>query len=159
MSRPRTGKRCSQRPEVILAGRRINDVMGGYIARELVKEMIRRDAHVKGSRILVMGLAFKENCPDLRNTRVVDIIAELSSYGAKVDVWDPWVDAGDAHEEYGLTLTTKPETGAYDAIVLAVAHKDFVEMGPDAIRALGKSGMVMFDVKGALPKASSELRL
>ncbi|WP_293678073.1 nucleotide sugar dehydrogenase, partial [uncultured Phenylobacterium sp.] len=92
------------RPEVILAGRRINDVMGGYIARELVKEMIRRDAHVKGSRVLVMGLAFKENCPDLRNTKVVDIIAELGSYGAQVDVLDPWVDRSEAHQEYGFDL-------------------------------------------------------
>jgi UDP-N-acetyl-D-galactosamine dehydrogenase len=147
------------RPEVILAGRRINDIMGGYIARELVKEMIRRGAPIKDCKILVMGLAFKENCPDLRNTRVVDIIAELRSYGAAVDVWDPWVEAADAHEEYGLDLIEAPATGAYDAVVLAVAHKEFIEKGTEAIRAFGKAELVLFDVKGVLPMASSDLRL
>ena len=147
------------RPEVILAGRRINDVMGGYIARELIKEMIRRDAHIMGARVLVMGLTFKENCPDLRNTKVVDIIAELKSYGADVDVWDPWVDSAEAHEEYGLDLVAQPQAGAYDAIVLAVAHKEFIEMGADAIRALGKAGLIVFDVKSALPLGKAELRL
>jgi UDP-N-acetyl-D-galactosamine dehydrogenase len=133
--------------------------MGGYIARELVKEMIRRGAPIKDCRILVMGLAFKENCPDLRNTRVVDIIAELRSYGASVDVWDPWVEAADAHEEYGLDLTATPATDAYDAIVLAVAHKEFAQMGAEKIRALGKPEVVVFDVKGALPLGAAELRL
>jgi UDP-N-acetyl-D-glucosamine/UDP-N-acetyl-D-galactosamine dehydrogenase len=147
------------RPEVILAGRRINDIMGGYIARELVKEMIRRGAPIRDCRILVMGLAFKENCPDLRNTRVVDIIAELRSYGAAVDVWDPWVQAADAHEEYGLDLIEAPGPAAYDAIVLAVAHKEFAQMGAEKIRALGKPGVVVFDVKGALPLGAAELRL
>jgi hypothetical protein len=101
-------------PEVILAGRRINDGMGGYIARELIKEMIRRSAPVKGARVLVMGLAFKENCPDLRNTRVIDIIRELADYDAKVDVWDPWIDAGEARHEYGLDLIAEPADGVYD---------------------------------------------
>lgn len=147
------------RPEVILAGRRINDIMGGYIARELVKEMIRRGSSVKGCRVLVMGLAFKENCPDLRNTRVVDIVAELRSYGVEVDIWDPWVETADAEHEYGLELVTKPDAGAYDAIVMAVAHQEFIEMGGDKIRALGKPTAVIFDVKSALPLGAAELRL
>jgi UDP-N-acetyl-D-galactosamine dehydrogenase len=147
------------RPEVILAGRRINDVMGGYIARELIKEMIRRGAQVKGTRILVMGLAFKENCPDLRNTRVVDIVTELKSYGAQVDIWDPWVAKEDAHEEYGLELVDQPQVGAYDGIVLAVAHKEFAEMGAEKIRNLGVEDVVVFDVKGTLPLGAAELRL
>ena len=146
-------------PEVILAGRRINDGMGGYIARELIKEMIRRGQAVKGARILVMGLAFKENCPDLRNTRVTDIIQELSDYAADVEVWDPWIAAADARHEYGLELIPEPEAGAYDAVVLAVAHQAFVDLGPAKIRALGKPGAVLVDVKGVLPKADADLRL
>ena len=146
-------------PEVILAGRRINDGMGPYVAHELVKEMIRRDAPVKGARVLVMGLAFKENCPDLRNTRVIDIVQELAGYGATVDVWDPWIDAGEARHEYSLDLISDPPPGAYDAVVLAVAHQQFVELGAEAIRALGKPGAVLFDVKSMLPKDASDLRL
>jgi UDP-N-acetyl-D-galactosamine dehydrogenase len=147
------------RPEVILAGRRINDGMGGYVARELVKEMIRRGALVKGARVLVMGLAFKENTPDLRNTRVIDIVRELADYGAVVDVWDPWIPAAEAEHEYGLPLITAPAAGAYDGIVLAVAHREFQALGPEAIRGFGKPGAVLFDVKAALPKAASDLRL
>jgi len=146
-------------PEVILAGRRINDGMGPYIAHELVKEMIRRDVTVKGARVLVMGLAFKENCPDLRNTRVIDIIQELAGYGAGVDVWDPWIDAGEARQEYELELIGGPAPGTYDAVVLAVAHQQFVALGPEAIRAFGKPGSVLFDVKSVLPKAAADLRL
>jgi UDP-N-acetyl-D-galactosamine dehydrogenase len=147
------------RPEVILAGRRINDGMGGYIARELIKEMIRRGSPVKGARVLVMGLAFKENCPDLRNTRVVDIIAELADYEAKVEVWDPWIAPADARHEYGLDLIEAPEPGAYDAVVLAVAHRQFAEMGAARIRALGKPDAVLFDVKAMLLKEEADLRL
>jgi UDP-N-acetyl-D-galactosamine dehydrogenase len=147
------------RPEVILAGRRINDGMGGYIARELIKEMIRRGSAVKGARVLVMGLAFKENCPDLRNTRVVDIIAELADYEAKVEVWDPWIAAADARHEYGIDLIEAPQAGAYDAIVLAVAHRQFAEMGAAEIRLLGKPAAVLFDVKAMLPKEEADLRL
>ncbi len=146
-------------PEVILAGRRINDGMGPYIAHELVKALIRRDAMVKGARVLVMGLAFKENCPDLRNTRVIDIVQELVGYGAAVDVWDPWIDADEARHEYGLNLISAPAPGVYDAVVLAVAHQQFVELGADAIRALGKADAVLFDVKSVLPKDASDLRL
>jgi UDP-N-acetyl-D-galactosamine dehydrogenase len=146
-------------PEVILAGRRINDGMGPYVAHELVREMIRRDLAVKGARVLVMGLAFKENCPDLRNTRVIDIVQELAGYDARVEVWDPWIDADEARHEYGLELIAKPQPGAYDAVVLAVAHQQFVELGAVAIRALGKAGSVLFDVKSMLPKDAADLRL
>jgi UDP-N-acetyl-D-galactosamine dehydrogenase len=146
-------------PQVILAGRRINDLMGGYVARELIRELIRRSVLVKGARVLVMGLTFKENCPDLRNTRVVDIIDELKGYEARVDVWDPWVDPAEAMHEYGIELVSKPDAGAYDAIVLAVAHKEFADLGDKAIRALGKPNAVLFDVKGVLPIGAAELRL
>jgi UDP-N-acetyl-D-galactosamine dehydrogenase len=146
-------------PEVILAGRRINDGMGPYVARELAAEMDRRGVAAKGARVLVMGLAFKENCPDLRNTRVIDIVADLQGRGAAVDVWDPWIDAGEARHEYGLDLIGEPSTGAYDAIVLAVAHRQFVELGPDAIRAFGGPKAVLFDVKSMLPKEAADLRL
>jgi UDP-N-acetyl-D-galactosamine dehydrogenase len=147
------------RPEVILAGRRINDGMGGYVARELVKEMIRRGVAVKGSRVLVLGLAFKENTPDLRNTRVVDIIGELADYGVKVDVFDPWIDPSEARHEYGLDLVATPDPGAYHGIVVAVAHRQFAELGAGKIRAYGRPAAVVFDVKAMLPKAESDLRL
>ena len=147
------------RPEVILAGRRINDGMGGYVARALIKELIRRGAPVNGARILVMGLAFKENTPDLRNTRVIDIVRELADHQARVDVWDPWIAPEDARHEYGLELMETPAEGAYDAIVLAVAHRQFAELGEQRIRALGKPGAVLFDVKALLPKAAADLRL
>jgi UDP-N-acetyl-D-galactosamine dehydrogenase len=146
-------------PEVILAGRRINDGMGPHVARELVREMVRRGISPKGGRVLVMGLAFKENCPDLRNTRVIDIIAELDGYEAKVDVWDPWIDPVEARAEYGLELIATPKAGAYDAIVLAVAHRQFADLGADAIRAFGREGAVLFDVKSLLPKEAADLRL
>ena len=147
------------RPEVILAGRRINDGMGGYIAHELIKELIRRGSPVKGARVLVMGLAFKENTPDLRNTRVIDIVRELADYQAQVDVWDPWIAPADARHEYDVELVEAPAAGAYDAVVLAVAHRQFAELGAEKIRALGKPGCVLFDVKGLLPKAAADLRL
>jgi UDP-N-acetyl-D-glucosamine/UDP-N-acetyl-D-galactosamine dehydrogenase len=146
-------------PEVILAGRRINDGMGPYVARELAAEMDRRGVSARGGRVLVMGLAFKENCPDLRNTRVIDIIADLQARGAAVEVWDPWIDVDEARHEYGLDLIGAPEDGAYDAIVLAVAHRQFVELGPDAIRAFGAPKAVLFDVKSVLPKEAADLRL
>jgi len=146
-------------PQVILAGRRINDLMGGYVARELIRELIRRSVLVKGARVLVMGLAFKENCPDLRNTRVVDIIDELKGYEAQVDVWDPWVDPVEAQVEYGLELIDQPHSGTYAAIVLAVSHRQFVQMGPESIRALGTDGAVVFDVKSVLSKTEADLRL
>ncbi len=146
-------------PQVILAGRRINDGMGGYIAQELVKTMIRREIPVRGARVLVMGLTFKEDCPDLRNTRVIDIVRELAEYEVAVDVYEPWADAQEAQAEYGVTPVAAPAAGAYDAIVVAVAHATFREMGVDAIRALGKPGAVLYDVKAVFPQGSADLRL
>jgi UDP-N-acetyl-D-glucosamine/UDP-N-acetyl-D-galactosamine dehydrogenase len=141
-------------PDVILAGRRINDGMGGHVARRLVKLMQQRGFQTAQSKVLVLGLAFKENCPDLRNTRVVDIIDELRSFNAEVDVHDPWVAPAHAQAEYGLALVDKPEAGRYDAVVLAVAHDQFVALGADGVRAFAKPGAVLFDVKRALPRAS-----
>jgi len=146
-------------PEVILAGRRINDGMGAYVAGELVAEMGRRGRAADGARVLVMGLAFKENCPDLRNTRVIDIIEALAAAGAGVDVWDPWIDADEARDEYGLELTGRPAAGAYDAVVLAVAHQQFAELGAEAIRGFGRPGAVLFDIKSMLPLGAADLRL
>ncbi|HEY9217545.1 MAG TPA: nucleotide sugar dehydrogenase [Phenylobacterium sp.] len=146
-------------PEVILAGRRINDGMGAYVARELIKAMIRKGVQIRQSRVLVLGLAFKENCPDLRNTRVVDIVAELADHAIEVDVHDPWVDAGEAKHEYGLAMTEAPQTGVYDAIVLAVGHNKFREAGPVALRSFGKPGAVLFDVKSVFANADADLRL
>jgi UDP-N-acetyl-D-galactosamine dehydrogenase len=146
-------------PQVILAGRKINDGMGAYIAQELIKTMIRRDIRVRRSRVLVLGLTFKEDCPDLRNTRVIDIVNELKDYEVAVDVHDPWVDPKEASREYGVDLVAKPDMGAYDAIVLAVAHGEFREMGIEALRAYGQPDCVFYDVKSVFPKEASDLRL
>ncbi len=146
-------------PEVILAGRRINDGMGNYVAESVVKLMTRNRIPVVDSKVLVMGLAFKENCPDLRNTRVVDIIHELQQFNAQIDVFDPWVDASEAEHEYGLTPIAQPEPGRYDAIILCVGHDQFKKMGVDAIRALGKPAHILYDVKYVLPKTASDGRL
>ncbi|HEY0179426.1 MAG TPA: Vi polysaccharide biosynthesis UDP-N-acetylglucosamine C-6 dehydrogenase TviB [Dokdonella sp.] len=146
-------------PEVILSGRRINDGMGEHVAHRVVKLMTQRRIHVAGSNILVLGLAFKENCPDLRNTRVVDVVGELKSYHANVDVYDPWVDADEARHEYGLELVAELAPGKYDAVILAVAHDQFVELGAEGIRKLGKPGSVLFDVKQALPREAVDDRL
>jgi UDP-N-acetyl-D-galactosamine dehydrogenase len=134
-------------PEMILAGRRINDNMALYVAEQVAQLMIRKRIHVKGARILMMGLTFKENCPDLRNSKVVDVVKELKKYGAKVDVYDPWIDGAEAEHEYGLKPVRKLSKGAYDAVVLAVAHKEFRDMGLDAVRALGKKPHVLYDIK------------
>ncbi|MFD4840391.1 Vi polysaccharide biosynthesis UDP-N-acetylglucosamine C-6 dehydrogenase TviB [Achromobacter sp. NPDC058515] len=146
-------------PEIILAGRRLNDSMGGYVASQLVKAMTRQRIHVQGARVLILGLAFKENCPDLRNTKVVDIINELSDYHVRVDVHDPWVDPREVQSEFGFSLTAAPGCQDYDAVVLAVSHRDFVKMGPDAIRGFGKSNHVFFDLKSLFPVEASDLRL
>jgi len=146
-------------PQIILAGRRLNDGMGAYVAGQLVKELLRKRIHVQGARVLVMGLTFKENCPDLRNTRVVDVIAELQDYGIEVDVYDPWVDAAEAEHEYGITPISQPDTGVYDGIVLAVAHQEFAEMGLAEIRNLGREDHVLYDLKYILPADQSDLRL
>ncbi len=146
-------------PEVILSGRRINDGMGQHVAQRVVKLMTQRRVHAAQSNILVLGLAFKENCPDLRNTRVIDVVAELKSYNAHVDVYDPWVSAEEARHEYGLDLVPELVDGKYDAIILAVAHQQFAELGVERIRALGKADCVLFDVKHALPRAAVDDRL
>ncbi len=146
-------------PEVILAGRRINDEMGAYVAGRVLKLLAHKGMNPVGARVLVLGLAFKENCPDLRNTKVADLIAELGEYSMKVDVHDPWVDPAEARHEYGLDLTAAPAPGAYDAVVLAVAHRQFIELGADGIRAFGKSQAVVYDVKSALPRDAVDGRL
>ncbi|MDX3896272.1 Vi polysaccharide biosynthesis UDP-N-acetylglucosamine C-6 dehydrogenase TviB [Pusillimonas sp.] len=146
-------------PEIILAGRRLNDAMGSYVVSQLVKAMTKRRIQVQGSKVLVMGLAFKENCPDLRNTRVVDIVRELGEYNIEVDVYDPWIDAAEAVHEYGITPIKAPAEGAYDGIIVAVAHKQFLDMGPQAIRSLGKNQHVLYDLKYILSADESDLRL
>jgi UDP-N-acetyl-D-galactosamine dehydrogenase len=146
-------------PEVILAGRRINDSMGRYVVSELVKAMVKRRVHVAGAKVLVMGLTFKENCPDIRNTKVVDILAELKEYGVEADVFDPWVDTAEAQHEYGITPVQQPEQGSYDAVILAVGHKQFRDLGAEGIRAYSKPGGVLYDLKYLLSAADSDLRL
>jgi len=146
-------------PEIILAGRRLNDSMGSYVVSQLVKCMTKKRIHVQGARVLVMGLAFKENCPDLRNTRIVDIVRELGEYNVDVDVYDPWVDAEEAVHEYGLELVQAPKEGAYDAIILAVAHDQFVKMGPERVRAFGRPNNVLYDLKYVLKSEEADLRL
>ena len=141
-------------PDVILAGRRINDGMGSHVARRVAKLMAQRNLQTTQSNILILGLAFKENCPDLRNTRVVDIVAELRSYNANVHVHDPWVNAEEARHEYGLEMIDQPEAGIYDAIILAVSHREFITLGAEGIRGFGKPAAVLFDVKRALPRHS-----
>ncbi|NOX08329.1 MAG: Vi polysaccharide biosynthesis UDP-N-acetylglucosamine C-6 dehydrogenase TviB [Gammaproteobacteria bacterium] len=146
-------------PEIILAGRRLNDQMGSYVVSQVVKLMLNKRIHIKGSRILMMGLTFKENCPDLRNTRVIDMIEELDNYGVNVDVYDPWVDPAEAKAEYGILPVDKLESGQYDAVILAVGHKEFVEMGAEAIRALGKKDHVLYDIKYILSTEETDGRL
>ncbi|MES0824919.1 Vi polysaccharide biosynthesis UDP-N-acetylglucosamine C-6 dehydrogenase TviB [Ruegeria sp. SCP11] len=146
-------------PQIILAGRRLNDSMGGYIVSQLVKRMMRDGINVACARVLVMGLTFKENCPDLRNTRVVDIIEELEDYGITVDVYDPHADSQAAQAEYGISLIEEPQPGAYDGVVLAVAHQEFKALDPVQIRSYGKEQSVLYDVKSCLPKEASDLRL
>jgi len=146
-------------PEIILAGRRLNDSMGTYVVAQLVKAMTKKRIQVEGAKVLVMGLTFKENCPDLRNTRVVDIVAELKDYNCDVDVYDPWVSVEEAQHEYGITPIAKRNTGGYDAIILAVAHHQFKDMGAAAIRALGKATAVLYDLKYVLSAQESDLRL
>ncbi|MEJ2392956.1 MAG: Vi polysaccharide biosynthesis UDP-N-acetylglucosamine C-6 dehydrogenase TviB [Gammaproteobacteria bacterium] len=146
-------------PQVILAGRRINDNMGGYVAGRTVKIMTKKRIHVVDSNILILGLTFKENCPDLRNTRVTDIIRELKTYNANVDVYDPWVNPAEAEHEYGITPVSKPADGKYDAIILAVAHQQFRDLGETGIRKFAKSNAVLFDVKQVLPRDRVDARL
>ncbi|MCQ4326961.1 Vi polysaccharide biosynthesis UDP-N-acetylglucosamine C-6 dehydrogenase TviB [Stutzerimonas stutzeri] len=146
-------------PEIILAGRRLNDGMGAYVVSQLVKAMLKRRIHVDGARVLVMGLTFKENCPDLRNTRVVDIVSELAEYNIQVDVYDPWVAVEEALHEYGITPITEPAINAYDGIVLAVAHNEFRALGAENIRQYGKAKHILYDLKYLLSAAEADLRL
>jgi UDP-N-acetyl-D-galactosamine dehydrogenase len=146
-------------PEMILAGRRINDNMSLYVASRIIKLMLKKGQRPQGSRVLMLGFAFKENCPDFRNTKVIDIVKELETYGACVDVFDPWVDATEAQQEYGLELNQDPAPGAYDVIVLAVAHEQFREMGEQGIKAYGKPESVFFDIKYLLPQGAADGRL
>ena len=145
-------------PDVILAGRRTNDSMGEYVANQVIRLMVRKGINPVDAKVLVMGLAFKENCPDLRNTRVVDIIDALKGYNAQVDVCDPWVDAGEAREEYGISLI-EAGAGVYDAIVVAVGHDEFRALGAAGIRRYGKPGAVLYDVKYLLPQEAVDGRL
>lgn len=146
-------------PDVILAGRRTNDSMGPYIAHEVIRLMVRKGINPVGARILVLGLAFKENCPDLRNTRVVDIVQALRGYNTAVDVHDPWVSAAEAEHEYAIAPIAKPEGGVYDSVVVAVGHQQFVDLGPEGIRAFGKAASVIYDVKYVLPRDAVDGRL
>lgn len=146
-------------PEIILAGRRLNDGMGAYVVSQLVKAMLKRRIHVDGSRVLLMGLTFKENCPDLRNTKVVDIVRELAEYNIAVDVYDPWVNPAEAEHEYGLRPVAEPAIDAYDGIILAVAHAEFCALGAENIRKHGKADHVLYDLKYLLSAEESDLRL
>ena len=147
-------------PEVILAGRRINDRMASHVADETVKLMLRKGLPVLGSKVLVLGLTFKENCPDVRNTKVVDIVKALRGYNTLVDVYDPWIDVQEAELEYGLQCLKKtPPQGKYDVIILAVGHKQFVELGESGIKAWGQPGAVLYDVKSILPMGAADGRL
>jgi UDP-N-acetyl-D-galactosamine dehydrogenase len=146
-------------PEVILAGRRINDSMGRYVVSQLVKAMIARRVHVNGAKVLVLGLTFKENCPDVRNTKVVDIVTELKEYGMEADVYDPWVDPEEAQQEYGITPVAAPKSGEYDAVIIAVAHQEFRALGAEKIRAFAKPVHVLYDLKYILSPEEADIRL
>jgi UDP-N-acetyl-D-galactosamine dehydrogenase len=147
-------------PEVILAGRRINDGMAKNVADETVKLMLKKGIAVLNSRILVLGLTFKENCPDIRNTKVVDIVNHLQAYHTQVDVYDPWIDVAEAIHEYGLYCLSKlPQPGQYAAIIIAVGHEEFAALGEQGIKALGQPRAVLFDVKSILPLGAADRRL
>jgi UDP-N-acetyl-D-galactosamine dehydrogenase len=146
-------------PEIILAGRRLNDAMGSYVVSQLIKAMLKRRIQVEGARVLVMGLTFKENCPDIRNTRVVDIVRELADYNVCTDVFDPWVDREEARREYGFMPIAEPQAGKYDAIILAVAHDQIRAMGAERIRKLGKDDHVLYDLKYVLDAEDVDVRL
>ncbi|QXW26027.1 Vi polysaccharide biosynthesis UDP-N-acetylglucosamine C-6 dehydrogenase TviB [Acinetobacter johnsonii] len=146
-------------PEIILAGRRLNDGMGAYVVTQLVKAMLKKRIQVEDAKVLILGLSFKENCPDIRNTRIIDIVNELKEYHVNVDVYDPWVDAAEAEHEYGIQPIQTVQQGQYDAVILAVAHEQFKAMGAAEIRALGKAEHVLYDLKYVLSEAESDIRL
>jgi UDP-N-acetyl-D-galactosamine dehydrogenase len=147
------------RPEIILAGRRLNDSMAEHVATRVIKLMIARNIQPSGARVLMLGLTFKEDCPDVRNTKVADVVNELKAYRCHVDVHDPWADAAEAQHEYGIELVAKPKPSTYDAVVVAVAHKEFLELGTSGIRAFGNPNCAIFDIKHVLPKDQSDGRL
>ncbi|WP_180134327.1 Vi polysaccharide biosynthesis UDP-N-acetylglucosamine C-6 dehydrogenase TviB [Acinetobacter sp. YH12071] len=146
-------------PEIILAGRRLNDGMGAYVVTQLVKAMIKKKIQVEGAKVLVLGLSFKENCPDIRNTKIIDIVNELQEYNIQADVYDPWVDTQEAQHEYGITPIASLEQGQYDAVILAVAHDQFKAMGATDIRALAKPEHILYDLKYVLEQSESDIRL
>ena len=146
-------------PQMILAGRRINDNMPVYVVSRIMKNMIGAGVQPLNSRVLILGLTFKENCPDLRNTKVIDIVHELGSYGVQVDVHDPWVNAEEAQAEYGLDLVEQPESGSYDVVVVAVSHHQFRALGESGMREFGRPGALLYDIKYLLPKGAADDRL
>ncbi|MGP4714458.1 MULTISPECIES: Vi polysaccharide biosynthesis UDP-N-acetylglucosamine C-6 dehydrogenase TviB [unclassified Psychrobacter] len=146
-------------PEIILAGRRLNDSMGEYVVTQLVKTMIKKRIQVEGARVLILGLSFKENCPDVRNTKVIDIVHELEEYNIEVDVYDPWIDSSEAEREYNITPVSEPLANQYDGIILAVAHHQFIDMDIESIRALGKDDHVLYDLKYVFNRDKTDIRL
>ena len=146
-------------PELILAGRRINDGMSTYVSSQLIKAMANRNINLYGSKVLVMGFSFKENCPDMRNSKVKDIVDDLAGYGVVVDIYDPWVDRLLAGEQYKNRIIESPQEGKYDAIMVAVGHACFVEMGVEKLRRLGKSEHIIYDLKHIFPCEETDLRL
>ncbi len=146
-------------PEIILAARRLNDRMGEYVATQLIKEMVKKRIQVVGSKILVMGLSFKENCPDIRNTKIVDMVNALKEYDLDLDIYDPWVDINEAKHEYGLTPITQLQEHYYDAVILAVAHDQFKAMSSQEFKNLGKEKHVLYDLKYVLDKSETNIRL
>ena len=146
-------------PEIILAGRRLNDGMTAYVVSQLIKAMMKKSIKVEKARVLIMGITFKENCPDLRNSRVLDVFQELAEFNLVIDAFDPWVDNIEAQHNFGIVPIAEPKEGIYDAVIVAVAHKQFIEMGPEKIRALGKPQHILYDLKYVLPPGYSDLRL
>lgn len=146
-------------PEIILAGRRLNDNMGNYVSGQLIKAMIKKGINVEGSNVLIMGFTFKENCPDIRNTRIIDVVKELGNYSCNVDIFDPWVDAEEVEEEYGIIPVSEVKAASYDAIIVAVGHEQFKKMGSTDIRGFGKDKHVLYDLKYILSPEQSDVRL
>jgi len=146
-------------PEVILSGRRINDGMGKYVVAQLIKSLLKKRIHIQEADVLIMGFTFKENCPDLRNTRVIDIVKELQDYNVNTHVYDPWVSSAEAEHEYGIGLIPQPEFEKYDAIILAVSHDQFKQMSIEQIRQYGKANSVIYDLKYLFPATQTDIRL
>lgn len=147
-------------PAVILSGRRINDQMGAFVAESMVKLMLKRGVKLNGAKVLMLGLAFKENCPDIRNTRAIDIVAALTDYSIDVEIYDPWVDPAEVRLEYDIAcMNEAPSLDMYDAIVIAVSHKQFAELGSEGVRKFGKTGAILYDVKALFPASNSDGRL